>query len=321
MSQNTSILQQSYQYGSSMISPSTLTTLQKTYLFGHHLHNSLAPLLHSTLFSSLHIPWTYTVIDSPNKHDFLPLLKSPDCMGSAVTMPHKVSFISELDDITDEARIVGAINTVFLRRKEGRVRYIGTNTDTIGIREAFLRNFPGIAEGKGKTALLIGGGGACRSAVYALWAWLGVEKIFMVNRLREEVDVIIDSFNASGVGVELLYVDSVEQARSLEAPTIVVGTVPDFPPKEPGEILAREIVTTFLEKEEKGYVLEMCYHPNIETEFFRLATRNGWRVLPGTEPMIYQGIAQQMLWLEKGLEEFDVERAKGVIDEALKGSR
>lgn len=234
-------------------------------------------------------------------------------------MPHKVAFMSELDDITDEAKAVGAINTVFLRRRDGRVRYVGTNTDTIGIREAFLQNCPEVlGQSRGKPALVIGGGGACRSAIYALWAWLGISRIYMVNRLKTEVDVIIEAFKTSGVDVELIYVDSVEQARTLEAPVLVVGTVPDFP-QEPGEILAREVTNAFLEKEEKGVVLEMCYHPNIETEFFRLAERNGWRVLSGTEPMIHQGVAQQVLWLEKPLEVFDVEKAKSVIMSRLKG--
>jgi quinate dehydrogenase len=297
-----------------MISSETLTQPLRTYLFGYHLRNSLSPLLHATLFESLNIPWTYTIVESTDKNDFLPKLKAEDCIGSAVTMPHKVAFMSELDDITDEAKAVGAINTVFLRRRDGRVRYYGTNTDTIGIREAFLQNCPGVlGQTRGKPALVIGEGGACWSAIYALWAWLGVSRIYMVNRLKTEVDVIVEVFKTSGVDVELIYVDSVKQARPLEAPVLVVATVPDFPPQEPGEILVREVTNAFLEKEEKGVVLEMCYHPNIETEFFRLAERNDWRVLPGTEP------AQQVLWLEKLLEVFDVEMAKSMIMSRLQG--
>jgi quinate dehydrogenase len=58
-----------------MISSETLTQPLRTYLFGYHLRNSLSPLLHATLFESLNIPWTYTIVESTDKNDFLPKLK------------------------------------------------------------------------------------------------------------------------------------------------------------------------------------------------------------------------------------------------------
>jgi len=63
-------------------------------------------------------------------------------------MPHKVAIIEHLDELTEEARMVGACNTVFLRREEttGKRRYVGTNTDVVGIREAFYRNVEGAEE-------------------------------------------------------------------------------------------------------------------------------------------------------------------------------
>ena len=63
-------------------------------------------------------------------------------------MPHKVAIIEHLDELTEEARMVGACNTVFLRRDEGTGarRYVGTNTDVVGIREAFYKNVQGAEE-------------------------------------------------------------------------------------------------------------------------------------------------------------------------------
>ncbi|KAH6866056.1 quinate dehydrogenase [Thelonectria olida] len=178
---------------------------------------------------------------------FLPALKEPDIVGCAVTMPFKVSIMSSLDDVTEEGRVMGAINTVFLRRAaDGSTRHIGTNTDCIGVREAFLQNFPEVStKALGKPALVIGGGGACRAAVFALWKWLG-----------------------ASFGGELVHVASIEQAAALEAPVLVVGTVPNFPPKE------------------EGYILEMCYHPKTRTEFFNLDEEAGWKMLYNTKSMI-----------------------------------
>jgi quinate dehydrogenase len=313
------ILKLSYTYGSSPLSLNSRNEPLTTFLFGYPIAHSMAPALHASLFKGLSIPWTYTLCESPSTSLFLPTLRSPNVIGCAVTMPHKVSLVSAVDAITDEGRMIGAINTVFLRKSPtGKLRYIGTNTDCVGVREAFLRNFPDVlTRSNGAPALVIGGGGACRSAVYTLWKWLGASKIYMVNRLESEVLAIIESFRSTGFDGELVWVGSVEQAEALESPALVVGTVPDFPPKEEGEIIAREIVNVFMGKEKKGYVLEMCYHPQPRTAFFELAEEAGWKVLPGTESMIYQGVAQQVLWTELPLEEFKLTEAKRTVDEAL----
>jgi quinate dehydrogenase len=314
-------LEQSFQFGSSMFDSSAdKQTPRHTYLFGYPIAHSLAPLLHSTLFSGVPVPWTYTRVESKDKADFLPKLRSSECIGSAVTMPHKVTFLSEVDAVTEEAKVIGAINTVFKRKDaNGKTRYIGTNTDCIGIRDAFLLNFPDVLpRSTGHPALIIGGGGACRSSVYALWKWMGASKIYLVNRFRDEVTDIISSFDACPEFTgTLVHVETVEQAKALESPVLIVGTVPDLIPKQPNEILARAVVMTFLEKESKGLVLEMCYHPKARTAFFERAEEHGWKVLPGTEPMIYQGVAQQSLWLEVPISTFKVKDAEEVIRKAL----
>jgi quinate dehydrogenase len=231
-------------------------------------------------------------------------------------MPHKVSFMTECDRVTDEALAIGAINTIFIRKdpRSNEKLYIGTNTDTIGIREAFLQNFPSItSQSTDKPALVVGGGGACRSAIYALWESLRASKIYLVNRLKSEVDTIMESFKSTLPECKLIHISSVEQVQGLETPVVIVGTVPDIPPTQPNEILARDIVEAILGLGPKGFVLEMCYHPDPDTEFFRLAVRSGWKVVPGVEAMVHQGIAQQVLWLEKPLEDIPDAEAKRVI--------
>ncbi|KAI1455330.1 NAD(P)-binding protein [Annulohypoxylon moriforme] len=313
------ILESSYQYGTSALDQLSRSRPLRTFLFGYPLHNSLAPLLHAKIFEGLSLPWTYSPIETQDASRFIPSLKAPDVIGCAVTMPYKVAMMSVVDEVTAEGKVIGAINTVFIRKaQDGSPRYIGTNTDCIGVRESFLQNFPDVLEhSTGKPGLVIGGGGACRSAIYALWKWMGTSKIYLVNRLESEVRDVIQSLRNAGFDGELIYVSSVEMAEALEAPVLIVGTVPDFPPREEGEITARNIITTFLSKESKGYVLEMCYHPKPRTEFFEISIAAGWKVLYGTEPMIYQGVAQQVLWTELPQENFSLEEVKKVISERL----
>jgi quinate dehydrogenase len=312
-------LYRSYAFGESPLTTGSLSKPMKTYLFGYPIAHSFSPTLHDTIYTSLGIPWNYDLVESIDKSEFLPKLKADNCIGSAVTMPHKVAFTSEVDDLTEEGRMIGAINTVFIRLDEkGNKRYIGTNTDCIGIRESFYQNYPDILKTSvGKPALVQGGGGACRSAVYTLHKWLGASKIYLVNRLESEVAAMVEEFAERGFGGELVHVKTLEIAKALEAPTVIVSTVPNFPPKEKGEVLARAIVTEFLKRKEKGHVLEMCYHPNPITEFYKLAQDNGWEVILGTEPMIHQGIAQDILWTEKPAADFPTEKVHAAIANRL----
>ena len=310
-------------HGQSTLGPQIVASKSlsfRTYLFGYPIAHSLAPLVHSTLFKELCVPWTYTLFESLSVADFLAKLKATDCIGSAITMPHKVTFVKNVDDLTDEAHAIGAINTVFLRRgADGSTRYIGANTDCIGVREAFLRNVPGIrAQSDGRPALIVGAGGACRATAYALWRWMGSSRIYLVNRSKFEVYAVITHFESvPGFAGELVHVQTMEEAAELETPALIVGCVPDLPPKERAEILTRDIAETFLRRPEKGHVLEMAYHPKPITAFYSLAREYGWDVLPGTEPMIYQGVAQQSLWMDRPSDEFPVQRAREVIKQAL----
>lgn len=298
------ILKASYNYGTSLrsVDPHFVTRHPcKTYLFGHPIKHSLAPLLHNTLYDNLSVPWTFILHDSTDPNTFFPLLHSHNCVGAAITMPYKVSFIEHVDALTDEARTIGAMNTVFVRLdKDGKRRYIGTNTDCYGVRDAFRANFQGLEfTAKGRTAAVIGGGGASRAAVYALGRWFGVKEILLVNRDQAEVQAVVDGFKKAGFETPLRYVGTVEEAKKCDTPVMMVGCVPDHPPSTDAEKMARAIVTDFLERSEKGVVLEMCYHPAPRTEFYGLAEDRGWKVMPGTEMMIYQGIAQQILWTER----------------------
>jgi quinate dehydrogenase len=314
------IVAASFKHGTSALTNGTLTTPHNFYLFGNPIAHSMAPLLHNTLFADHSIPWTYSLFESLDTPAFVKLLKAPDCIGGAVTMPHKITFMSQVDELTEEGAMIGSINTVFVRLhpETKQRRYIGTNTDSIGVREAFLQNCPGVLEmSRGKPALVIGGGGACRSSVYALWKWLGASKVYLTNRIKSEVDDVIKGFKEAGFPGELQWIGSVEEAKALETPALIVGTIPDFPPKEEGELVCRAITEEFLGREEKGAMLEMCYHPKPVTALYKLAEAAGWKLVDGTQAMIHQGIAQQMLWREVKLEGFKLEHTQMVMREEL----
>ncbi|EKG20714.1 Quinate/shikimate 5-dehydrogenase/glutamyl-tRNA reductase [Macrophomina phaseolina MS6] len=116
--------------------------------------------------------------------------------------------------------------------------------------------------------------------------------IYIVNRDDAEVEAVINECRARGFGEGLIHVKTVEQAQVLEGPGAVVACVPNFPPKTDKEIQARAVLETLLNKEHRGALLEMCYHPSPWTEIAEIAEKAGWEVILGTEAMIYQGLEQ-----------------------------
>lgn len=102
--------------------------------------------------------------------------------GFNLTMPHKVRVIPFLDGITDAARIIGAVNTVY----EENGRYIGENTDGKGFVEALKMQGAPI---EGKSIVLLGAGGAGK-AIGVECALAGATRITIVNRSRERGEAL-----------------------------------------------------------------------------------------------------------------------------------
>merc|ERR1712061_425912 len=101
--------------------------------------------------------------------------------GCSVTIPHKQAIIPYLDQLTEAAQAIGAVNTVIVKQssEEGSKRIlIGDNTDWKGIFNPLDRQLGGASTGDSAgVALILGGGGTARAAAYAATA-LGLENIY-----------------------------------------------------------------------------------------------------------------------------------------------
>ncbi|KAJ5207525.1 Quinate/shikimate 5-dehydrogenase/glutamyl-tRNA reductase [Penicillium cf. griseofulvum] len=313
------LLKQSYAHGSSPLPPNAAATQYHVYLFGGNISKSLSPLLHSILFRASSASWTFHLTETTDSSVFRNQLDDTTCIGTTITMPNKVSFGRLLDDLTDEARMIGAVNTSFIRLDNyGQRRHIGTNTDCIGIRDSILYRMPDAAiTAKGRPSMVIGGGGAARSAIFALWRWFGSTKIYIANRLKSEVDALTIFFQSTAPDITFKYLATVEQAATCETPYIVIGTIPNDIPREAGEITCRQICDTILHRKDKGIVLDMCYLPSPVTYLYTNGNGNGWTVIPGTEVLVRVCIAQQILWLEKDVSNQGVDDAMLAIWKAV----
>lgn len=277
--------------------PDTSSLERAAYLVGHPISHSKSPALHHAIYSGRGKNFGQILCETSDLGAFLTYLKNdPKAMGSGVTMPHKVAVIPYLDELTPEGQAIGAINTIFFRTaKDGRRIYCGTNTDCLGIRDAFLTHTAG-SPYRGKPGLVVGGGGTCRAAVYTLQNFLGCSPIYIINRDAAEVETVLQECRARGAADNLIHVSTVAQGEGLKPPGAIVSAIPDFTPVTEGEKTVRKILITFLGSQEKGALLEMCYHPSPDTQISQLAASLGWQVIGGVEALIGQGLAQATLW-------------------------
>lgn len=172
-------------------------------IIGWPVSHSLSPVMHNAAFAALGLDWVYVPFPvAPGRlAQAVAGLRALGVAGFSVTIPHKVAILPLLDQVDPEAQLIGAVNTVALR--EGRL--LGFNTDGVGLVAALSAKLGFSAPGR--QVLVLGAGGAARSAVVAL-ARAGAARIDLANRSPERGEELVQSL-AGRLPAELC-------ARSLE---------------------------------------------------------------------------------------------------------
>ena len=132
-------------------------------LIGHPIKHSRSPILHNYAFNKAELDYVYLPFDiaSTNLKDALKGMVALSVKGFNVTVPHKERIVEYLDELSDGAKIVNAVNTVVI--DNGKLH--GYNTDVYGIIQTLE---PFREEIAGKTVSVFGAGGAARAVIYAL---------------------------------------------------------------------------------------------------------------------------------------------------------
>jgi len=146
-------------------------------IIGSPVSHSLSPVMHNAAFAALALDWVYVPFPVPPERlpEAVAGLAALGVAGFNVTIPHKVAVIPLLDRISPEAELIGAVNTVAVR--DGLLT--GFNTDGSGLLAALAEKLDFSAAGK--SVLVLGAGGAARSAAAAL-ASAGAARVALVNR-------------------------------------------------------------------------------------------------------------------------------------------
>lgn len=153
-------------------------------LIGKTLHYSLSKEIHERIFRSNGYEYQYDLIELSESEfaNFMSTLRNSPYQGLNVTTPYKMAVIPYLDVLSERAKVLGNVNTIYYR--DGLL--YGDNTDYLGL-EALFNHFK--IEVKGKNYFVLGSGGAAHTAFY-LGCDLGASKVKMVSRTKEDANTI-----------------------------------------------------------------------------------------------------------------------------------
>ncbi len=171
-------------------------------LIGYPLSHSLSPKIHTAALNACNLQGDYSLFpitpdDKQGLKDLLHRICSRGLHGLNVTIPHKQNVIEFMDELTDTAKAIGAVNTIYLREN----KLIGDNTDAPGFLSD-LKRFVDKETGKqvhketstqeNKSALILGAGGSARAVAYALLndGW----NVTLAARRIEQAQELVDSF-------------------------------------------------------------------------------------------------------------------------------
>lgn len=261
--------------------------LNKYCLIGYPLGHSLSTYIHQAGFKSLGIDAAYDVLETPPDTlvERIKYLKNNGFAGFNVTIPLKLPITIFLDKIDTSADIVGAVNTVVINQDKTLTGY---NTDVIGFRNAI----PNDIILAGKTAGVLGTGGAARAAITAL-AQNQVKQIKLYTRNIPNSLELLNFLRTKFPNIEF-NAFQIERIRDLSDVQILVNTTPigmqgraaDMTPVEENELRTLPA---------GAVVYDVIYNPK-KTVLLKLAQKNGYRTINGVDMFIHQAVAAQQIW-------------------------
>lgn len=226
--------------------------------------------MHSAAFAYLGLDFTYVAFDTVETEQALSAMRALGIRGYSLTIPHKEKALPLVDELSQEAKKIAAINTVI--NENGRL--IGYNTDCFGISEAFRERAVSL---KDKNAFIFGAGGASRAAIYTLQNE-GAAKIFIANRTDARAKALAKEF-------------SLEQIACQELSTFSFSEIDIFINSTPvGSHLTDEKYPFKLDWISKNQVIfEMVTR---ETELVKGAAKKSAISISGLRMLLFQAVKQ-----------------------------
>lgn len=255
-------------------------------ILGNPIAHSLSPAMYNAAFNSLKLNCLYMAsqVEEGQLQAAIQGIKALGIRGGNVTVPFKEKVIPYLDGITEEARHIGAVNTLYWERG----KLWGTNTDGPGFLCALEKEEPNYRDYN--HALILGAGGAARAIVVSL-ALAGIKNITIINRKREKALELAAKAHTLGCMASALDwneggLEEVFRGRGLIINTTSLGMNPQedkMPPLNPLWLGPQHLV------------VDIIYKPSM-TLLLSSASKRGCRTMNGIGMLLEQGILAFEKW-------------------------
>jgi shikimate dehydrogenase len=256
-------------------------------VFGYPVGHSLSPQMHNAAFEHLGLDWCYLPFSvmPENLEQALRALPALGIVGVNVTIPLKERALRAVDEVVPPANLVGAVNTVHCR--DGKL--VGYNTDVEGFARSLAERGEDLT---GRTALVLGAGGAARAAVVAL-AQMGAARVWVAARRLTPGARTAELARQAAPGTQgaaIAWQEAPLRCAVAAAHALVnatpIGMHPDgdAPAPIPEDWLRPDLL-----------VYDMVYTPSV-TRLVAAAQQRGGRALGGMRMLVLQGAVAFTIW-------------------------
>ena len=253
-------------------------------VFGDPVDGNPTCVLEEAGFAAAGLNWRYLTcrVAVEDLDDAMRGMRALGMRGVNLTMPHKIEVIQHLDELSEAARIIGAVNTVIER--DGR--FIGENTDGKG----FVRSLTdeGISL-SGKTVTILGAGGAAK-AIGVECALAGAKKLNIINRSESRGAALVETILAN-TGAQAAYLPwtgtaPIPQDTDILINATCVGLFPDV--DQCPDVRYEDITPGMI-------VCDVVFNPAMPL-FLQKAQARGARIITGLGMLVNQGALNFELW-------------------------
>jgi len=256
--------------------------MKKLYVIGDPVDYSLSPVIHNAALKTLGLDNEFTYdqmkVRKEELKEFIRKVRTGEIIGASVTMPYKEIIIPLLDELTTEADLIGAVNTIYI--KDSRV--IGHNTDGIGCIKTLEESGVSINE---KKVIILGAGGAAKAIAYTL-ALKGVKKLAIINRTKKKAETLAKTIEQKTNTI--VYTGNFDLLETVlkDADIIINATSVGMRKISENQTLVTEDLI-----HSDMVVMDVVYNPRV-TQLLKEAKKAGAKTVDGSSMLVYQGAEQ-----------------------------
>jgi shikimate dehydrogenase len=265
-------------------------------LIGYPVKHSISPYFQQAALDYYHLDIRYQLWNtSPEKlSSRIAGLREPQNLGANVTTPYKETVLPLLDEVDEQASLIGAVNTIAKRDD----KLVGFNTDAYGFITA-LRS-EGKFKPEGVEAVILGAGGVARAVCFSL-VQNKVSSLTIMDGILDKSKALAEHINRyvtrAGLKTRIAVLpwQSVNSADTFERCRLIVHCTTigmKYSPQQEQSPLSGDVIP------EGILVYDVVFNPRV-TPLLQLAQRAGANILGGLPMLVYQGAASFELWTGK----------------------